>query len=130
VLKCSGVVSIVSFNGEPAAVPDHEIESIRTLVASTLPYDPCPTIKTGHARRGLTRPAQGRRRTADAQGLSSAAGAFGGSDWTGRKRAGGRGGCESPVGPWVHGSIGPWERRSTTSKPMDHGLMDHGLMDL
>jgi transcription antitermination factor NusG len=47
VLKCSGVVSIVSFNGEPAAVPDHEIESIRTLVASTLPYDPCPTIKTG-----------------------------------------------------------------------------------
>jgi transcription termination/antitermination protein NusG len=47
VLKCSGVVSIVSFNGEPAPVPDHEIESIRMLVASTLPYDPCPTIKTG-----------------------------------------------------------------------------------
>jgi len=47
VLKCSGVVSIVSFNGEPAPVPDHEIENIRTLVASTLPYDPCPTIKTG-----------------------------------------------------------------------------------
>jgi transcriptional antiterminator NusG len=47
VLKCSGVVSIVSFNGEPAPVPDHEIEGIRTLVASTLPYDPCPTIKTG-----------------------------------------------------------------------------------
>jgi transcription antitermination factor NusG len=47
VLKCSGVVSIVSFNGEPAPVPDHEIESIRTLVASTLLYDPCPTIKTG-----------------------------------------------------------------------------------
>jgi len=47
VLKCSGVVSIVSFNGEPAPVPDHEIEDIRTLVESTLPYDPCPTIKTG-----------------------------------------------------------------------------------
>lgn len=47
VLKCSGVASIVSFNGEPAPVPDHEIESIRTLLASTLPYDPCPTIKTG-----------------------------------------------------------------------------------
>lgn len=47
VLKCSGVVSIVSFNGEPAPVPDHEIEGIRTLVESTLPYDPCPTIKTG-----------------------------------------------------------------------------------
>ena len=47
VLECSGVVSIVSFNGEPAPVPDHEIDGIRTLVASTLPYDPCPTIKTG-----------------------------------------------------------------------------------
>jgi transcription termination/antitermination protein NusG len=47
VLKCSGVVSIVSFNGEPAPVPDDQIESIRTLVESTLPYDPCPMIKTG-----------------------------------------------------------------------------------
>jgi transcriptional antiterminator NusG len=47
VLKCSGVVSIVSFNGEPAPVPDHEIDGIRTLVESTLPFDPCPTIKTG-----------------------------------------------------------------------------------
>ena len=47
VLKCGGVVSVVSFNGEPAPIPDEEIESIRTLVESTLPYDPCPTIKTG-----------------------------------------------------------------------------------
>ena len=34
-------------NGTPAPVPTDEIESIRTLVTSTLPYDPCPTIKTG-----------------------------------------------------------------------------------
>jgi transcription antitermination factor NusG len=47
VLKCSGVVSIVSFNGEPAPVPDWEIDGIRTLVASALPYDPCPMLKTG-----------------------------------------------------------------------------------
>lgn len=47
VLKCSGVVSIVSVNGQPVPVPDSEIESIRTLVHSTLPYDPCPTIRTG-----------------------------------------------------------------------------------
>lgn len=47
VLKCSGVVSLVSVNGVPVPVPDHEIEGIRKLVASTLPYDPCPTIKTG-----------------------------------------------------------------------------------
>lgn len=47
VLKCTGVVSIVSVNGSPVPVPDEEIEGIRTLVSSTLPYDPCPTIKTG-----------------------------------------------------------------------------------
>ena len=47
VLKCSGVVSIVSVNGAPVPVPTEEIENIRTLVTSTLPYDPCPTIKTG-----------------------------------------------------------------------------------
>jgi transcription antitermination factor NusG len=47
VLTCAGVVSIVSFNGELAAVPDAEIESIRTLVSSTLPYDPCPLLKKG-----------------------------------------------------------------------------------
>ena len=47
VLKCTGVVSIVSFNGELAPVPDHEIASIRTLLESTLPYDPCPMINTG-----------------------------------------------------------------------------------
>ena len=47
VLNCPGVVSVVSFNGEPAPVPDHEIDGIRTLLASALPYDPCPTIQTG-----------------------------------------------------------------------------------
>jgi transcription termination/antitermination protein NusG len=47
VLTCPGVASIVSFNGEPAPVPDAEIENIQTLVASTMPYDPCPMIKTG-----------------------------------------------------------------------------------
>jgi transcriptional antiterminator NusG len=47
VLKCSGVVSVVSINGTPVPIPDHEVEGIRQLVASTLPYDPCPTIKTG-----------------------------------------------------------------------------------
>ena len=47
VLKCAGVVSIVSFNGAPVAVPDPEIEAIRRLVDSALPYDPCPMLKTG-----------------------------------------------------------------------------------
>jgi transcription termination/antitermination protein NusG len=47
VLKCSGVVNIVSVEGKPAAIPDYELESIRTLVASDLTFDSCPLIKEG-----------------------------------------------------------------------------------
>ena len=47
VLKCTGVVSIVSFNGEIAPIPDHEIESIRQLIETDLQYDPCPLIREG-----------------------------------------------------------------------------------
>jgi transcription antitermination factor NusG len=47
VLTCSGVVSIVSFDGVPAPVPPEQIDGIRRLVESTLPFDPCPLLKTG-----------------------------------------------------------------------------------
>ena len=47
VLKSAGVVSIVSFNGEPAPIPEHEIDSIRTLIETDLQFDPCPLIKEG-----------------------------------------------------------------------------------
>jgi transcription antitermination factor NusG len=47
VLKCSGVVNIVSFEGKPAPIPDYELESIRMLVTSDLNFDPCPLIKEG-----------------------------------------------------------------------------------
>ena len=47
VLKCAGVVSIVSFEGKPAPIPEHELASIRLLVASDLHFDPCPFIKEG-----------------------------------------------------------------------------------
>lgn len=47
VLSCSGVATIVSFNGEPAAIPDQDIENIRRLVTSELRYDPCPFIREG-----------------------------------------------------------------------------------
>jgi transcription termination/antitermination protein NusG len=47
VLKCTGVVNIVSFEGKPAPIPDREIESIRQLVTSDLRYDPCPLIHEG-----------------------------------------------------------------------------------
>lgn len=47
VLKCAGVVSIVSFEGKPAPIPEYELASIRLLVASDLNFDPCPLIKEG-----------------------------------------------------------------------------------
>jgi transcription antitermination factor NusG len=47
VRKCAGVVSLVSFHGQPAPIPDFEIDSIRTLVTSDLQYDPCPLINEG-----------------------------------------------------------------------------------
>ncbi len=47
ILKCSGVVNIVSFAAEPAPIPPVELDSIRRLVESDLQYDPCPMIHEG-----------------------------------------------------------------------------------
>jgi len=48
ILKCAGVVTIVSSQGgEPAAIPEHEIDGIRQLVESDLAFDPCPMIREG-----------------------------------------------------------------------------------
>ena len=47
ILKCTGVVNIVSFDGKPAAIPEVELDSIRLLVDSELQYDPCPMIHEG-----------------------------------------------------------------------------------
>jgi transcriptional antiterminator NusG len=47
ILKCAGVVNIVSFDGEFAPIPKREIDSIRQLVESDLQYDPCPLIREG-----------------------------------------------------------------------------------
>ncbi len=47
VLKCTGVVNIVAFDGEIVPIPEHEIESIRRLVESDLQFDPCPLIREG-----------------------------------------------------------------------------------
>jgi len=43
------------FDGKPAPVPDAEIDSIRRLVTSELPYNPHPYLKVGrrvHVRSG------------------------------------------------------------------------------
>ena len=47
ILKCAGVVNIVSFDGKPAPIPEYELEAIRTLVSSELQFDPCPLIHEG-----------------------------------------------------------------------------------
>jgi transcription termination/antitermination protein NusG len=47
ILKCTGVVSIVSFDGKPAPIPAVEVDSIRLLVGSELQYDPCPLLHEG-----------------------------------------------------------------------------------
>jgi transcriptional antiterminator NusG len=47
VLKCTGVVNIVSFDGDIVAIPEHEIDSIRRLLESDLQFDPCPLIREG-----------------------------------------------------------------------------------
>ena len=47
VLKCTGVVNIVSFEGKPAPIPEYELDSIRLLVGSELQYDPCPLVREG-----------------------------------------------------------------------------------
>jgi len=47
IVKCTGVVNIVSFEGKPAPIPEYELESIRLLVGSELQFDPCPLIHEG-----------------------------------------------------------------------------------
>ncbi len=47
VLSAVGVVQILGINGYPVPIPDHDIESIRQLVTSTLPLDPHPYLKEG-----------------------------------------------------------------------------------
>jgi transcription antitermination factor NusG len=47
VLTAPGVVGLVSFGRIPAAIPDHEIESIRAMVQSGLLVTPWPFLQVG-----------------------------------------------------------------------------------
>jgi transcriptional antiterminator NusG len=47
ILNCTGVATIVSFDGKLAPVPNEDVDGIRRLVTSGLQYDPCPFIKEG-----------------------------------------------------------------------------------
>lgn len=51
ILRPYGAVSIVMFDGRPAVIPDAEIDAIRLLVTSELPYNPHPYMKVGRRVR-------------------------------------------------------------------------------
>ena len=59
VLKCSGVVAVVSAQGRPAPIAAREIEDIRKLVSSDLQYDPCPLISEGTVVEVVAGPLRG-----------------------------------------------------------------------
>jgi transcription antitermination factor NusG len=47
ILKCVGVVNIVSVEGEPAPIPEYELDGIRLLIDTKLSFDSVPLIKEG-----------------------------------------------------------------------------------
>jgi transcription antitermination factor NusG len=59
VYKCAGVVSFVTVEGRPAPIPDREIDSVRTLLASHLSTDPCPFIQEGDLVEVISGPLRG-----------------------------------------------------------------------
>jgi transcription antitermination factor NusG len=59
VRECPGVAGLVSFNGQPAPIPNAEIEGIRRLIASNLQYDPCPFLAEGSLVDVVSGPLQG-----------------------------------------------------------------------
>ena len=46
-LKISGVVQIVGSGSRPEPIPDEEIEALKILMTSVLPYDPHPYLHEG-----------------------------------------------------------------------------------
>jgi transcriptional antiterminator NusG len=59
VLTCTGVASIVSFEGAPAPIPPGEIEAIQRLVASGLQCDASPLLHEGDLVEVLHGPLRG-----------------------------------------------------------------------
>lgn len=58
-MRLYGAVSFVMFDGKPAEIPDPEIQAIRQLVTSELPYDPHPYLKVGRRVRVRSGPLEG-----------------------------------------------------------------------
>ncbi|MGA6826592.1 UpxY family transcription antiterminator [Nitrospira sp. NS4] len=61
VQKVSGVVEIVGSGRHPEPIPDAEIEALKTLMTSVLPYDPHPYLHEGMQVEVVRGPLQGVR---------------------------------------------------------------------
>ena len=59
VLQSTGVLSIIGSSGQPEAILDSEIESLRILVNNRYPYDPHPYLKEGMLVEVIRGPLQG-----------------------------------------------------------------------
>jgi len=59
VLQTPSVVRLVGFGGQPAALPDHEIEALRQGLAREMRIEPHPYLKVGHRVRVRTGPLRG-----------------------------------------------------------------------
>ncbi len=59
VKNVSGVVEIVGSGHQPEPIPDEEIEALKTLMTSVLPYDPHPYLHEGMAVEVARGPLQG-----------------------------------------------------------------------
>jgi len=59
VLEVPGVVRLVSFNGQPAALPAEEIEALRTRLTSNSKVEPHPFLRAGRKVRVHSGPFQG-----------------------------------------------------------------------
>lgn len=51
ILMTTGVVSVLGFGNEPAAIPDEEIEAIKAVLESGLPAAPCAYLREGQRVR-------------------------------------------------------------------------------
>ena len=58
-LRPYGAVGFITFDSKPAEIPQNEIDAIRRVVESELPYDPHPYLKVGRKVRVRSGPLQG-----------------------------------------------------------------------
>ncbi|HSR66805.1 MAG TPA: UpxY family transcription antiterminator [Acidobacteriota bacterium] len=59
IIKVDSVVQILGFQGKPEPVPENQIDAVKRLVYSELPYDPYPDLAQGDRVRIVSGPLRG-----------------------------------------------------------------------